>query len=99
MSDFQLKQAIFKKKIKNFEKISKIGLHYLIKWYIISLQNILGEGVCKEMKNYTEPKLEIVTLKVADVITTSLSFADLFKVSNIEDGGRASLSDYAMTGV
>ncbi len=49
------------------------------------------------MRNYTEPKLEIVTLKVSDVITTSLSFADLFRVSNIEDGGHASLSDYTMT--
>ena len=46
------------------------------------------------MKNYTEPKLEIVTMNVSDVITTSSSFASLFKVSNIEDGARASLNQF-----
>ena len=45
------------------------------------------------MKNYTEPKLEIVTMKVSDVITTS-GFSSLFKTSNIEDGGRASLNQF-----
>ena len=50
------------------------------------------------MKNYTEPKLEIVTLKANDVITTSggSSFASLFKTSNIEDGGRASLNQFSI---
>jgi len=49
------------------------------------------------MKNYTEPKLEIVTLKANDVITTSGgSFASLFKTSNIEDGGRASLNQFSI---
>ena len=48
------------------------------------------------MKNYTEPKLEIVTIKANDVITTSgLTFFSLFKTSGIEDGGRASLNDFA----
>ena len=47
------------------------------------------------MKNYTEPKLEIVTMKVSDVITAS-GFASLFKTSNIEDGGRASLNQFAI---
>lgn len=47
------------------------------------------------MKNYTEPKLEIVTMKVSDVITTSGGFASLFKTSNIEDGGRASLNQFS----
>ena len=46
------------------------------------------------MKNYTEPKLEIVTMKVSDVITASNDFASLFKTSNIEDGGRASLNQF-----
>ncbi|MBQ7118579.1 MAG: hypothetical protein IJO09_00040 [Oscillospiraceae bacterium] len=47
------------------------------------------------MKNYTEPKLEIVTLKANDVITSS-GFASLFKTSNIEDGGRASLNQFSI---
>ena len=47
------------------------------------------------MKNYTEPKLEIVTMKVSDVIT-AYGFASLFKTSNIEDGGRASLNQFAI---
>ena len=49
------------------------------------------------MKNYTEPKLEIVAVKAEDVITTSvaaLDFFQLFRNSGIEDGGRASLNDY-----
>lgn len=62
------------------------------------LQIYFGEGVCV-MKNYTEPKLEIVTIKANDVITTSggggLHFFDLFKTTGIEDGGRASLNSYA----
>ena len=61
------------------------------------LQIYFGEGVCV-MKNYTEPKLEIVTIKANDVITTSVGsfdgFFSLFKTSGIEDGGRASLNDY-----
>ena len=60
------------------------------------LQIYFGEGVCV-MKNYTEPKLEIVTIKANDVITTSggsVSFFNLFKTSGIEDGGRASLNSY-----
>jgi len=61
------------------------------------LQIYFGEGVCV-MKNYTEPKLEIVTIKANDVITTSggLQFFDLFKTTGIEDGGRASLNNYLM---
>ena len=47
------------------------------------------------MKNYTEPKLEIVTLKAEDVITTS-AFMSLFRTSGIEDGGRASLNEFKM---
>ena len=50
------------------------------------------------MKNYTEPKLEIVTLDSTDVITAS-GFLALFRDSNIEDGGRASLSDFEATGL
>ena len=46
------------------------------------------------MKNYTEPKLEVVTMKAEDVITTSVSFASLFRTSGIEDGGHASLNAY-----
>ncbi|MBQ9986202.1 MAG: hypothetical protein IJP38_07845 [Oscillospiraceae bacterium] len=46
------------------------------------------------MKNYTEPKLEIVTLKAEDVITTSNGFMSLFRTSGIEDGGRASLNEF-----
>ena len=48
------------------------------------------------MKNYTEPKLEIVTMKVSDVITTSgeAAFSTLFRTSNIEDGGRANLNQF-----
>ena len=46
------------------------------------------------MKLYTEPKLEIVTIKANDVITTS-GFESLFRVSGIEDGGHASLNSYA----
>ncbi len=61
------------------------------------LQIYFGEGVCV-MKNYTEPKLEIVTIKANDVITTSgKSFMSLFKTSGIEDGGRASLNSYITT--
>ena len=62
------------------------------------LQIYFGEGVCV-MKNYTEPKLEIVTIKANDVITTSggLQFFDLFKTSGIEDGGRASLNNYQIS--
>ncbi len=52
------------------------------------------------MKNYTEPKLEIVTIKANDVITTSglgvTNFFSLFKTTGIEDGGRASLNNYLM---
>ena len=51
------------------------------------------------MKNYTEPKLEIVTLDSTDVITASSGFLALFRNSNIEDGGRASLSDFETTGL
>lgn len=58
------------------------------------LQIYFGEGVCV-MKNYTEPKLEIVTIKANDVITTS-TFMSLFKTSGIEDGGRASLNDFSI---
>ena len=60
------------------------------------LQIYFGEGVCV-MKNYTEPKLEIVTIKANDVITTSgvVTFFNLFKTTGIEDGGRASLNSYA----
>ena len=47
------------------------------------------------MKNYTEPKLEIVTLKAEDVITTS-GFASLFRKGGIEDGGHASLNEFAI---
>ena len=57
------------------------------------LQIYFGEGVCV-MKNYTEPKLEIVTIKANDVITASGSFTLLFKTSGIEDGGRASLNSF-----
>ena len=59
------------------------------------LQIYFGEGVCV-MKNYTEPKLEIVTIKANDVITTSgvVTFFNLFKTTGIEDGGRASLNSY-----
>ncbi len=48
------------------------------------------------MKNYTEPKLEIVTIQASDVITTSAvaSFASLFRTSGIEDGGHASLNTF-----
>ena len=48
------------------------------------------------MKNYTEPKLEIVTIKANDVITASgdTNFFSLFKTTGIEDGGRASLNNY-----
>ncbi|MBQ8003835.1 MAG: hypothetical protein IJ299_01955 [Oscillospiraceae bacterium] len=49
------------------------------------------------MKHYTEPKLEIVTIKASDVITASstvASFFDLFKTTGIEDGGRASLNNF-----
>ena len=48
------------------------------------------------MKNYAEPKLEIVTIKANDVITTSgeVNFFSLFKTTGIEDGGRASLNNY-----
>lgn len=61
------------------------------------LQIYFGEGVCV-MKNYTEPKLEIVTIKANDVITTSgEGFHSLFKTSGIEDGGRASLNNYTVT--
>jgi len=49
------------------------------------------------MKNYTEPKLEIVTLESEDVIKTS-AFAMLFRGSNIEQGGHASLSDFSTQG-
>ena len=50
------------------------------------------------MKNYTEPKLEIVTIKANDVITASgtTSFFNLFKTTGIEDGGRASLNNYTV---
>ena len=54
---------------------------------------IFWERESVAMKNYTEPKLEIVTMKVSDVITAS-GFASLFKTSNIEDGGRASLNQF-----
>ena len=45
------------------------------------------------MKNYTEPKLEIVTIQASDVITAS-GFASLFRTSGIEDGGHASLNSF-----
>ena len=48
------------------------------------------------MKNYTEPKLEIVTLDSTDVITASGGIISLFRISNIEDGGHASLSDFEL---
>ena len=52
------------------------------------------------MKNYTEPKLEIVTLDSTDVITASgTGILALFRNSNIEDGGRASLSDFEANGL
>ncbi|MBQ2841232.1 MAG: hypothetical protein IJE70_07795 [Oscillospiraceae bacterium] len=51
------------------------------------------------MRNYTEPKLEVVTLKTADVITTSALFSDLFRKTGIEDGGRASLSQFSANGL
>ncbi len=57
---------------------------------------IFWERESVAMKNYTEPKLEIVTMKVSDVITTSGGFASLFKTSNIEDGGRASLNQFSI---
>ena len=62
------------------------------------LQIYFGEGVCV-MKNYTEPKLEIVTIKANDVITTSgvVTFFNLFKTTGIEDGGRASLNNYQIS--
>ncbi len=47
------------------------------------------------MKNYTEPKLEIVTIEATDVITTSLK--SLFRGIGglgIENGGHSDLSDY-----
>lgn len=47
------------------------------------------------MKNYTEPKLEIVTIQASDVITASGDgFASLFRTSGIEDGGHASLNSF-----
>ncbi len=59
---------------------------------------IFWERESVAMKNYTEPKLEIVTIKANDVITTSVtgsvSFFNLFKTTGIEDGGRASLNSY-----
>ena len=47
------------------------------------------------MRNYTEPKLEIVTLEVSDVITTSgvMGYIDNTVGAN-EDGGHASISAY-----
>lgn len=59
--------------------------------------SILWRRICK-MKNYTEPKLEIVTLDSTDVITAS-GIMYLFRNSNIEDGGRASLSDFSTSGL
>ena len=50
------------------------------------------------MKNYTEPKLEIVTLDSTDVITAS-GIMLLFRNSNIENGGHASLSDFSTSGL
>ena len=50
------------------------------------------------MKNYTEPKLEIVTLDSTDVITAP-GIAMLFRNSNIENGGHASLSDFSTSGL
>ena len=60
------------------------------------LQIYFGEGVCN-MKLYTEPKLEIVTIKANDVITTSgtLAFLSLFRSTSYDDGGRASLNDFS----
>ena len=59
--------------------------------------SILWRRICN-MKNYTEPKLEIVTLDSTDVITAS-GIMMLFRNSNIEDGGRASLSDFSTDGL
>ncbi len=62
------------------------------------LQIYFGEGVCV-MRFYAEPKLEIVTIKANDVITASGDFSgffSLFRTSNIEDGGRASLNSFAI---
>ncbi|MBR5543035.1 MAG: hypothetical protein IKU65_02935 [Oscillospiraceae bacterium] len=44
------------------------------------------------MRNYTEPKLEIVTLEVSDVVTSSaIGFsARFFSGSSVEDAGRYS---------
>ncbi|MBQ4544593.1 MAG: hypothetical protein II996_03380 [Oscillospiraceae bacterium] len=51
------------------------------------------------MRNYTEPKLEVVTLKT-DIITASGGmFSDLFRKIGIEDGGRASLSQFQSNGL
>ncbi|MBQ6901413.1 MAG: hypothetical protein IJN71_00200 [Oscillospiraceae bacterium] len=51
------------------------------------------------MRNYTEPKLEVVTLKT-DIITSSgHMFSDLFRETGIEDGGRASLSQFSANGL
>lgn len=62
-----------------------------------TLASILWRRVCN-MKNYTEPKLEIVTLDSTDVITGS-GISALFRTSNIEDGGHASLSDFTTSGL
>ena len=59
---------------------------------------ILWERESVAMKNYTEPKLEIVTLDSTDVITAS-GIAMLFRNSNIENGGHASLSDFSTSGL
>ena len=49
------------------------------------------------MKNYTEPKLEIVTIQASDVVTASGNFASLFRTSGIEDGGHASLNSFEVS--
>ncbi len=49
------------------------------------------------MRNYTEPKLEIVTLEVSDVITASaINFGNMFEetIGSNENGGHASMAQY-----
>ncbi len=52
------------------------------------------------MKNYTEPKLEIVAIDVADVITTSLrSLFSGVRNNGIEYGGHSDLKDYSIESI
>lgn len=47
------------------------------------------------MKNYTEPKLEVVKLENTDIITTSGGFASLFKSSGTYSSDRGmSITSY-----